>query len=184
MEVSIPCLRISSINFRYIDRFECYFNFLQAGFPSTVHTVLNTLTKVKPKFDEKRICPICLGKKDKLGNILEKGSIIEHLKPHGAKEEVQEEKPKTGLIDMEFESRKIKEDYLQSNYFKSKSNFEKAACFSCGRIFENAKDVSQMAENLPGLIKSNVQGICSHTMPKSINKEAFDYYFYDYDAEL
>jgi len=50
---------------------ENFIDSIQAGFPSTVHTVLNTLNKIKPKMDEKKICPICWGKKDKLGNILE-----------------------------------------------------------------------------------------------------------------
>jgi len=154
---------------------------LQAGFPSTVHTVLNTLNKIKPKMDEKKICPICWGKKDKLGNILEKGSIIQYLKPQGKEEQIPSNK---GLIDMDYESKKIKDEYLSSEYFQAKNNFEKIACFSCGRIFENAKDQTAFSENLPGFIKNSAQNICSQTMPKSINQKAYDYYFYDNEGEL
>jgi len=159
---------------------ENFINNIQAGFPSTVHTVLNTLNKIKPKMDEKKICPICWGKKDKLGNILEKGSIIQYLK-QGKEEEVPSNK---GLIDMDYESKKIKDEYLSSEYFQTKNNFEKIACFSCGRIFENAKNQTELCENLPGIIRNPAENIRSQTMPKSINQEAYDYYFYDNEGEL
>ena len=140
--------------------------------------MLNTLNKIKPKFTEKDICPICWGRKDKLGNILEKGSIIQYLKPN-AQEEKKSEEIKDSLIDMEYESKKIKEDYLNSEYFKSKSYLEKVACFSCGRLFQNAKDQNELCENFPGFILSTAQSISDQTMPKEINQQAFDYYFYD-----
>ena len=135
------------------------------------------MNKIKPKYSEKLTCPICWGRKDKLGNILEKGSIIQYLKPQAPKE--NNEEAKDSFIDLDYESKKIKEDYLGSEYFKTKSHLEKVACFSCGRIFENAKDQNGLCENLPGFILNSAQNICDQTMPKEINKEAFDYYFYD-----
>jgi cytoplasmic tRNA 2-thiolation protein 2 len=131
---------------------------LQNGFPATVHTILNTLDKIKPRTVHTQICPLCLGKRDKISNVLEKGSVIDYLK---VKEEeivtastIESEKK---VIDLEEEDRKMKMIYLQSEFYKNKSSVEKVCCFACGRITENAKNQKVMSELLPGVIGGNAE---------------------------
>jgi len=143
---------------------------------------LNTLNKIKPKFEDRKICPLCWSNKDKLGNILEKGSIVQYLKGDQAKTEVKETK-ESGHFDMEYASQKIKEDYLTSEYFTKKPSLEKVSCFSCGRIFENAKNQNQLVENLPPQFVENANILFNKEFKEKSAKEISEFYFYPYDDE-
>jgi len=70
---------------------------------------------------------------------------------------VSQDKP----LDMEFHSKKIKEDYLGSEYFQNKHPLEKVGCFACGRTFENAKDPSAIHENFPDSLRKNAETLFS-----------------------
>lgn len=153
---------------------------IKGGFPSTVHTVLNTLDKIKHKRKLDTLCPMCLGKKDKLVNVLEKGSIIEHLT-----QERQEPRDKTpsDLINITKECEQMKMNYLQSKFYTNKTSLEKVCCFGCGRAFENAKDPVKFSESLPEIITANGELSILHSYANLNTEQDFQkYMFYDDDV--
>jgi len=154
---------------------------LQGGFPSTVHTVLNTLDKVKSKKNLETLCPLCLGKKDKLVNVLEKGSIIEHLTQE--KQVDNDGGTKADIIDITKECEKMKTNYMQSKFYTNKTSLEKVCCFGCGRAFENAKDPEKFSESLPEIIKTHGELALLHSYANLHTEKEFQkYMFYDEDV--
>jgi len=159
-----------------IDRvLEKFIDKLQSGFPSTVHTILNTLDKIKPKYENNELCPLCLGKRDKISNVLEKGSVIDYIKPQSDLFE-----SKANVINVEEEDERIKKIYLNSEFYKNKTDLERVCCFACGRIIENSKNQKALVEALPQVVKESYQQISNTLFGKIIknDNDLINYSFY------
>ena len=112
---------------------------------------------------EDRVCPLCLGVRDKLYNILEIGSqeslreglnlsAIANLTPSSG----------TGLNgDVEKKGR---------SYFSNESLEKFSLCFGCRRIYENAKNPDDFLLNLPSEIKEKIRDLKSRFTPGDIQQ--------------
>ena len=122
-----------------------------------------------------------MGKKDRLINVLEKGSIIEHLK-EGQQDTTSGPQ---GFLDSAKECELTKKNYLSSAFYEDKSMIEKVCCFGCGRTFENAKDPASFVDNLPDALKNNAQISVSNCYAKlNTDKDLKDYVFYEDEDEF
>jgi len=130
---------------------------LQAGFPSTVHTILRTGAKLKQKVPEVAkdpICPICHGYRDKVANILEVGSL-DFLQSHkeGEQEDGDTEKRYQDQAEIlkTLNAKKIYEVH-------ESSDIEKKVCFACRRHIENS-DSENLVSKLPRFLLDQTNGI-------------------------
>ena len=128
---------------------------------------MNTLSKIKPKIEHKEFCPVCLGHRDKIINVLEKGSVIG--------DDFQKDKKLT--IGNDFE---VKQLYINSNYYQSKNDFEKICCFACARIFENSKNNKDIDLLFPSVIQDTSRIIAANLNKNSVDndKKLVDFTFY------
>lgn len=139
--------------------------------------MLNTIEKIRYKRVQDPLCPLCLGKRDKLVNVLEKGSVVQNLKKESGEEPNE-------IIDVLKESEKMNSSYLNSDFYSTKSDIEKVCCFGCGRTFENAKDSAKFAESLPEIIKTNAQiSIAISLAQKNSDEGLKNYVFYKDDSQ-
>jgi len=120
---------------------------------------------------------LCLGKRDKISNVLEKGSVIDYIKPQSDLFE-----SKANVINVEEEDERIKKIYLNSEFYKNKTDLERVCCFACGRIIENSKNQKALVEALPQVVKENYQQISNTLFGKIIKKkndnDLINYSFY------
>ena len=115
---------------------EGFFNRLQAGYNvNTVPTVMRLTSKLQgtPEAQENGLCPLCLGVRDEVTNLLEIGSPITKIE-YGANGE-----------------QKVTRLETSDDWFKT--TIEKKLCFGCKRLFIEAKDKNKLIACLPEFIQ-------------------------------
>ena len=110
---------------------EGFFNKLQAGFNvNTVPTVIRLTSKLQGTPEaEQGLCPLCLGVRDEIKNLLEVGSTISHI----------------GVDSIG----KMKVDLVKSSDEWFETVFEQRLCFGCKRLFIESSDKTKLFASLP-----------------------------------
>jgi len=91
-------------------------------------------------------CPLCLGLRDTINNLLEVGSTIKHIEKVSSEEESKE-----NVVDnVKFEAVKSSDEWFVSD-------LEKAFCFGCKRLTIESRDKDSLVALLPDVIKINGQ---------------------------
>lgn len=129
---------------------EGFFNGLQAGYNvNTVPTVIRLSNKLqKQDYSGKNypFCPLCLGPRDKLNNLLEIGSTIKSIQRTGGPGSA----PQVQTVD-------CADDWFRTN--ADEVPIESAFCFGCKRLcIETKTDKrSEFIANLPDFIHANAR---------------------------